>query len=280
MSDLLQLNNVTVRYPGKHGQSDLVALDDVSLAIRTGETLGLVGESGSGKTTLSQVALQLLQPTSGTVTFENELVTSENRRRVMSDMQVIFQDPYESLNPKQTALQSVREPLQLHYDKQTATQLALAALASVGLDENDAQRYPATFSGGQRQRIGIARAVAVHPKFIVADEPISALDVSIQAQVLKLMAELQASYNLTYLFISHDLSKVRQIADRIAVLYFGHLVELGPVEEIFQNPMHAYTRELLAAIPEIGKSIISFERKPIVIGNEWVQVTPEHYVLR
>lgn len=280
MSDLLQLNNVTVRYPGKHGQSDLVALDDVSLAIRTGETLGLVGESGSGKTTLSQVALQLLQPTSGTVTFENELVTSENRRRVMSDMQVIFQDPYESLNPKQTALQSVREPLQLHYDKQTATQLALAALASVGLDENDAQRYPATFSGGQRQRIGIARAVAVHPKFIVADEPISALDVSIQAQVLKLMAELQASYNLTYLFISHDLSKVRQIADRIAVLYFGHLVELGPVEEIFQNPMHAYTRELLAAIPEIGKSIISFERKPIVIGNEWVQVTPGHYVLR
>ncbi len=280
MSDLLQLNNVTVRYPGKHGQSDLVALDDVSLAIRTGKTLGLVGESGSGKTTLSQVALQLLQPTSGTVTFENELVTSENRRRVMSDMQVIFQDPYESLNPKQTALQSVREPLQLHYDKQTATQLALATLASVGLDENDAQRYPATFSGGQRQRIGIARAVAVHPKFIVADEPISALDVSIQAQVLKLMAELQASYNLTYLFISHDLSKVRQIADRIAVLYFGHLVELGPVEEIFQNPMHAYTRELLAAIPEIGKSIISFERKPIVIGNEWVQVTPEHYVLR
>ena len=280
MSDLLQLNNVTVRYPGKHGQSDLVALDDVSLAIRTGETLGLVGESGSGKTTLSQVALQLLQPTSGTVTFENELVTSENRRRVMSDMQVIFQDPYESLNPKQTALQSVREPLQLHYDKQTATQLALAALASVGLDENDAQRYPATFSGGQRQRIGIARAVAVHPKFIVADEPISALDVSIQAQVLKLMAELQASYNLTYLFISHDLSKVRQIADRIAVLYFGHLVELGPVEEIIQNPMHAYTRELLAAIPEIGKSIISFERKPIVIGNEWVQVTPGHYVLR
>ena len=280
MSDLLKLNNVTVRYPGKHGQSDLVALDDVSLAIRAGETLGLVGESGSGKTTLSQVALQLLQPTSGTVTFENELVTSENRRRVMSDMQVIFQDPYESLNPKQTALQSVREPLQLHYDKQTATQLALAALASVGLDENDAQRYPATFSGGQRQRIGIARAVAVHPKFIVADEPISALDVSIQAQVLKLMAELQARYNLTYLFISHDLSKVRQIADRIAVLYFGHLVELGPVEEIFQNPMHAYTRELLAAIPEIGKSIISFERKPIVIGNEWVQVTPEHYVLR
>ena len=280
MSDLLQLNNVTVRYPGKHGQSDLVALDDVSLAIRTGKTLGLVGESGSGKTTLSQVALQLLQPTSGTVTFENELVTSENRRRVMSDMKVIFQDPYESLNPKQTALQSVREPLQLHYDKQTATQLALATLASVGLDENDAQRYPATFSGGQRQRIGIARAVAVHPKFIVADEPISALDVSIQAQVLKLMAELQASYNLTYLFISHDLSKVRQIADRIAVLYFGHLVELGPVEEIFQNPMHAYTRELLAAIPEIGKSIISFERKPIVIGNEWVQVTPEHYVLR
>lgn len=280
MSDLLKLNNVTVRYPGKHGQSDLVALDDVSLVIRAGETLGLVGESGSGKTTLSQVALQLLQPTSGTVTFENELVTSENRRRVMSNMQVIFQNPYESLNPKQTALQSVREPLQLHYDKQTATQLALAALASVGLDENDAQRYPATFSGGQRQRIGIARAVAVHPKFIVADEPISALDVSIQAQVLKLMAELQASYNLTYLFISHDLSKVRQIADRIAVLYFGHLVELGPVEEMFQNPMHAYTRELLAAIPEIGKSIISFERKPIVIGNEWVQVMPEHYVLR
>lgn len=280
MSDLLKLNNVTVRCPGKHGQSDLVALDDVSLAIRAGETLGLVGESGSGKTTLSQVALQLLQPTSGTVTFENELVTSENRRRVMSNMQVIFQDPYESLNPKQTALQSVREPLQLRYDKQTATQLALAALASVGLDENDAQRYPATFSGGQRQRIGIARAVAVHPKFIVADEPISALDVSIQAQVLKLMAELQASYNLTYLFISHDFSKVRQIADRIAVLYFGHLVELGPVEEIFQNPMHAYTRELLAAIPEIGKSIISFERKPIVIGNEWVQVTLEHYVLR
>lgn len=280
MSDLLKLDNVTVRYPGKRGQSDLVALDNVSLTIRAGETLGLVGESGSGKTTLSQVALQLLQPTSGTVTFENELVTSENRRRVMSNMQVIFQDPYESLNPKQTALQSVREPLQLRYDKQTATKLALAALASVGLDENDAQRYPATFSGGQRQRIGIARAVAVHPKFIVADEPISALDVSIQAQVLQLMAELQTSYNLTYLFISHDLSKVRQIADRIAVLYFGHLVELGPAEEIFHNPVHAYTRELLAAIPEIGKSIVSFERKPFVIGNEWVQVTPEHYVLK
>ena len=267
MSDLLKLNNVTVRYPGKHGQSDLVALDDVSLAIRAGETLGLVGESGSGKTTLSQVALQLLQPTSGTVTFENELVTSENRRRVMSNMQVIFQDPYESLNPKQTALQSVLEPLQLRYDKQTATQLALAALASVGLDENDAQCYPATFSGGQRQRIGIARAVAVHPKFIVADEPISALDVSIQSQVVNMLEDMQQELGLTYLFIAHDLSVVRHISHRIGVMYLGTMVELAESYELNRNPLHPYTKTLLSAVP-VPDPQVSKNRQRIVLEGD------------
>lgn len=277
-NELLKLANITVRYPGRHGKPELVALDDVSLTIYEGETLGLVGESGSGKTTLGQVALSLLQPTSGEIAFAGQPITKHNRRTVMDDMQLIFQDPYESLNPKHTALELVREPLRRHFDLSTATEMATQALAAVGLTPADGEKYPVAFSGGQRQRIGIARAIVGQPKFIVADEPISALDVSIQAQVLSLMMALREQQALTYLFISHDLSKVQAISDRVAVLYFGHLVELGPTAAIFENPLHPYTQELLAAIPSIGKPLIAQQRQTITVGTTWVEVTPGHFV--
>lgn len=277
-NELLKLTSITVRYPGRHGKPDLVALDDVSLTIYEGETLGLVGESGSGKTTLGQVALSLLQPTSGEIAFAGQTITKQNRRTVMDDMQLIFQDPYESLNPKHTALELVRESLRRRFDPSTATEMATQALAAVGLTPADGEKYLVAFSGGQRQRIGIARAIVGQPKFIVADEPISALDVSIQAQVLSLMMALREQQALTYLFISHDLSKVQAISDRVAVLYFGHLVELGPTTAIFDNPVHPYTQELLAAIPSIGKPLIAKQRQIITVGTTWAEVTPGHFV--
>jgi oligopeptide/dipeptide ABC transporter ATP-binding protein len=229
------------------------AVRDVTLSILAGETLGLVGESGCGKSTLGRLCLALEKPTSGEVRFEGRNIfdlTNLERKAFRQAVQLVFQDPYASLNPRRTAGQTVMEPLWLHAsDPGQVPEEARSVMRTVGLSEEHAQRYPHEFSGGQRQRIGIARAIALKPKLIVADEPVSALDVSIQAQILNLMKKLQRDFGLTYLFITHDFSVVRYMSDRIAVMYLGRIVELGSNEAIFANPLHPYTRLLHQAIP-------------------------------
>ena len=230
----------------------LKAVDQVSLDIRRGETLALVGESGSGKTTLGRCLLQMEQLTSGAVRYEGVDLTAlppGERRPYHRSMQVIFQDPFSSLNPHRTALQQVLEPLRLLTDATDPTARAIEALEQVGIAGDAVHKYPRAFSGGQRQRIGIARAISVRPAFVMCDEPVSALDVSIQAQILNLLTSLQRELGLTYLFISHDLSVVRHLATRVAVMYRGRIVELGEAEQLFTDPQHPYTRTLLSAIP-------------------------------
>ncbi|MGD8319946.1 MAG: ABC transporter ATP-binding protein [Gemmatimonadota bacterium] len=230
------------------------AVDGITLDVRRGETLGLVGESGSGKSTTGRAVLHLERPTSGSVRFDGaELaaLSPEELRRTRRHMQMIFQDPYASLNPRLTVGQAVREPLDVHGIGDAAGREARVAdlLERVGLDPAFAGRYPHEFSGGQRQRIGIARALATGPRFIVADEPISALDVSIQAQIVNLLSDLRTELGLTYLFIAHDLSMVRYLSDRVAVMYLGKLTEVGSRDDVFDRPLHPYTRALIAAIP-------------------------------
>jgi len=230
------------------------AVDGVSFDIRQGETLGLVGESGSGKSTTGRTILHLERPTEGSVVFDGaELSTlePEELRRARRQMQMIFQDPYASLNPRTTVGRTVREPLDVHEvgTVEARGQMVEALLERVGLDPKLGDRYPHEFSGGQRQRVGIARALATRPKFVVADEPISALDVSIQAQIVNLLADLKEDLGLTYLFIAHDLSMVRHISDRVAVMYLGRIVELADTDGIFSNPLHPYTKALLSSIP-------------------------------
>ena len=230
------------------------AVDDVSFDIHRGETLGLVGESGCGKSTTGRVLLQLDHATDGSIVFEGEELTTLSTaamRRVRPRAQMIFQDPHASLNPRMTVASIIGEPLREHTDMGPADRRERIEelLSIVGLDPSHANRYPHEFSGGQRQRIGIARAIALNPDFIVCDEPIAALDVSIQAQVVNLLEELQESLGLTYLFISHDLSMVRHIADRVAVMYLGHIVELTDVERLYDTPRHPYTQALLSAVP-------------------------------
>lgn len=230
------------------------AVDGVSFRIRKGEVLGLVGESGCGKSTLGRVILHLLPPTSGSVLFEGRDIVHLNRselRRLRRHMQMVFQDPFSSLNPRVTVGSTLREVLHVHdiVPKEEMGSKINALLRMVGLNDFHARRYPHEFSSGQRQRIGIARALALEPRFLVCDEPVSALDVSIQAQILNLLAELRDALDLTYLFISHDLSVVRHISDRIAVMYLGRLVEIGDVEAVHRNPLHPYSRVLLAAAP-------------------------------
>ena len=235
------------------------AVDGVSFDIHRGETLGLVGESGSGKSTTGRVILQLIKATEGSVTFEgNELtaIDPEKLRKLRPRMQMVFQDPHASLNPRMTVGSIISEPLREHNQAKgdDREQRVVELLSLVGLAPKHANRYPHEFSGGQRQRIGIARAIALNPDFIVCDEPIAALDVSIQAQVVNLLENLQGVLNLTYLFISHDLSMVRHIADRVAVMYLGRIVETGPVEQVLRAPRHPYTSALLAALPRRGRA--------------------------
>ncbi|MBI2678182.1 MAG: ABC transporter ATP-binding protein [Candidatus Koribacter versatilis] len=233
------------------------AVDGVSFDIARGETLGLVGESGCGKTTLGRAILRLIEPTSGSVRFEdNDVLTTSGGelRRLRRDMQIVFQDPFSSLDPRMRVQQIVTEPLVIHHDgtRVTRAEKARELMRAVDLDESALARYPHEFSGGQRQRIVIARALALRPKFIVCDEPVSALDVSVGAQIVNLLRGLQRDFGLTYLFISHSMPVVRYLSTRIAVMHAGKIVELGTTEQITERPQHEYTRTLLAATPEVS----------------------------
>ncbi|MDX1520787.1 MAG: ATP-binding cassette domain-containing protein [Anaerolineae bacterium] len=257
---ILEINNLKMYFPITQGiifqrhVGDIKAVDGVSFKMKRGETLGLVGESGCGKSTTGRAILQLYRPTDGSVKFEGSELTTlkgESLRRVRRHIQMIFQDPYASLNPRMTVGNIVGEPLEVHniLSGKARRDRVKELLEIVGLNPYFVNRYPHEFSGGQRQRIGIARALAVQPDFIVADEPISALDVSIQAQVINLMEQLQEEFGLTYLFIAHDLAVVRHISDRIAVMYLGKIVELTDRAELYRNPLHPYTQALLSAVP-------------------------------
>ncbi len=241
---------------GSRANSEVRAVDDVSLSIEAGETLGLVGESGSGKSTLGRLLVRLVEPDSGSLQFDGQDVLESHGstlRELRRNMQIIFQDPFGSLDPRMTVEQIVCEPLVIHGEGNRKARLARAAdmMRAVGMEASALPRYPHEFSGGQRQRIGIARALIVRPQFIVADEPVSALDVSVGGQIVNLMRKLQREFNLTYLFISHSLPVVRYLSTRIAVMYRGKLVEMGTAEEVTNSPRHEYTRTLLAATPEL-----------------------------
>ena len=275
---LVHLDDLKMYFPITRGiiiqrhVGDIKAVDGVTFDIMQGETLGLVGESGCGKSTTGRAILQLYRPTAGQVVFEGQDLTTmkgEELRRQRRRMQMIFQDPYASLNPRMTVGAIVGEPLEVHNiakgneRKERVQEL----LRIVGLNPYFINRYPHEFSGGQRQRIGVARALAVNPAFIVADEPISALDVSIQAQIINLLEELQQQFGLTYLFIAHDLSVVRHISDRVAVMYLGKIVELTTRQEIFENPLHPYSQALLSAVP-IPDPVIEEKRQRVILEGD------------
>lgn len=268
---LLQVRNLTKEFTRKAGIFSkpvaVRAVDEVSFEIFEGETFGLVGESGSGKTTTGRCILRLIEPTSGEVEFRGEDVLAFSRRRMREarrDMQIVFQDPFSSLNPRMRVQTIVEEPLIIHRVGSKAERLARVRelFDLVGLDPSQLSRYPHQFSGGQRQRIGLARALALNPSLVIADEPVSALDVSVQAQVVNLLMELQERLKLTYLFVAHDLRLVRHICSRTAVMYLGRIVEMGETEAIFANPSHPYTRALLSAIPVPDPTIA---RKRVVL---------------
>ena len=259
MSALLEVENLNMHFPIWGGVlrrqvGQVFAVNDVSFELQAGETLGIVGESGCGKTTLGRALVRLYEPTSGTVRFEGRDVSSlagDELKALRSNVQMVFQDPYTSLNPRRPIERTLEEPLVLHGVKSKDERRARVRrlLETVGLRESDLPKYPHEFSGGQRQRIGIARALVLEPRLVIADEPVSALDVSIQSQVLNLLVDLQKRRGLTYLFISHDLTVVKYISDRIAVMYLGRIVELADADAIYEAPRHPYTQALLAAVP-------------------------------
>ena len=316
---LVRVENLTKHFPITQGivvqrQIGAVrAVDNVSFDIREGETLGLVGESGCGKSTTGRTMLQLYRPTSGKVYYQDQDLTTikgEELRRMRRNMQIIFQDPYASLNPRLTVGDIIGEPLEVHRvekSKKKRQERVQELLRLVGLNPYFINRYPHEFSGGQRQRIGVARALALQPKFIICDEPISALDVSIQAQVVNLLEKLQDEFGLTYLFIAHDLSMVRYISDRTAVMYLGKIVELAEREELYSHPLHPYTQALLSAVPVPDPVVERTRQRMILTGDvpspvhppsgcnfhprcplaqqvcqeeepEWREVSPSHWV--
>ena len=274
---LLRVENLVKHFPIMRGifqkQVGAVrAVDDISFEVKRGETLGLVGESGCGKSTTGRTVLQLFRPTSGSVYYDNVDLTKlqgEDLRKMRRKMQMIFQDPYASLNPRMTVGEIIREPLLVHNvaTEADANDRVKQLLELVRLNPSFTTRYPHEFSGGQRQRIGIARALALQPSFIVCDEPISALDVSIQAQVVNLLEELQDKFGLTYLFIAHDLSMVRHISDRVAVMYLGVVVEMTTRDELFKNPLHPYTQALLSAVPIPDPVKEASRKRTILVGD-------------
>ena len=273
--ELVRVQDLVKHFPVRAGVLKRIvdwvqAVDGVSFTIREGETLGLVGESGCGKSTIGLTILHLLEPTSGTVKFNGVNVFDLQKREEKSirrDMQIIFQDPYASLNPCRPVSDSIRAGLDIHKigTRAERNEMVMEIMHTVGLEDYHAHRYPHEFSGGQRQRIGIARAIVLRPKFIICDEPVSALDVSIQSQVLNLLQDLQQEFGLTYLFIAHNLSVVEHISDRVAVMYLGKIVELAPRQELYRNPLHPYTQALMSAIP-IPKP--NLERERIILQGE------------
>jgi oligopeptide transport system ATP-binding protein len=281
---LVDIRNLKVHFPIKGGLlgravAAVKAVDGVDLQVQRGEVLGLVGESGCGKSTLGRAVLQLIKPTEGEVYFNGEeishLSTNALRHR-RANMQMIFQDPFSSLDPRYTVGRVVAEPLE-NFNRGTRSERlerVKELLRVVGLNPNYVNRYPHEFSGGQRQRVGIARALALNPQFIVADEPISALDVSIQAQVLNLLLDLQSQFNLTYLFIAHNLAAIKHISNRVAVMYLGHIVELGPAEDVYNNPQHPYTIALLSASPLTDPDLERKRKRIILVGDVPSPVNP------
>lgn len=315
---LLEVENLKMYFPVTSGVfiqrkiADVRAVDDLTFHVERQETLGLVGESGCGKSTTGRAILQLLRPTDGSVKFEGEELTElkgGTLRRFRRKMQMIFQDPFSSLNPRMSVAQIVGEPMAIHglYKGRERRDRIEYIMNAVGLNPLFAKRYPHEFSGGQRQRIGIARALAVEPDFIVADEPVSALDVSIQAQIINLMEDLQTEFNLTYLFIAHDLAVVRHISDRVAVMYLGKMMELSGSNELYEMPIHPYTQALLSAVPITDPELERARERIVLEGDvpsplrpppgcvfntrcpiaedicsqevpEWREVVPEHWV--
>lgn len=273
MEKLLEIKNLQKHFHikgEKRGHNQLRAVEDVSLDIFKGETLGLVGESGSGKTTIGRTILRLYEPTSGQIIYNGEDITKVKIKPYRRKMQYIFQDPYASLDPRMTVGDIIGEPIDIHEltkDKNERKERIFKLLEEVGLNAEHAMRYPHEFSGGQRQRIGIARALAVEPEFIVCDEPVSALDVSIQAQIINMLEALQDEMKLTYLFIAHDLAVVKHISQRIGVMYLGRIVELNSTKELFRDPVHPYTRALLSAIPVFDPKV-NKARKRIILEGE------------
>jgi len=274
--NLLEVKNLKVHFPVKHGLFSRVrayvkAVDDVSLTVAAGETVGLVGESGCGKTTLGRAIIRLIEPTAGQIYFHGEAITSlsggELRRR-RRKFQMIFQDPYGSLNPRMTVEQIVGEAIDIHHLAESSSarrKRIMELLEAVGLNSTHIQRYPHEFSGGQRQRIGIARALAVEPKLIVCDEPVSALDVSVQAQIINLLQDLQQRHGIAYLFIAHDLAVVEHISRRVMVMYLGKIVEIAEAKELVRNPKHPYTVALLSAVPVVDPAS---KRQRLVLAGD------------
>ena len=268
MPALVEVKNLKKYFETPRGM--LHAVDDVSFSIAQGKTMGIVGESGCGKSTLGRVIIHLLESTGGSIYFEGEDVTEVNSRQLRQQrecMQIIFQDPYSSLNPRMTVEQTIMEPLIIsgRYSKKERLEETERLISMVGLDQRFRRSYPHELSGGQRQRVGVARALALHPKFIVCDEPVSSLDISVQAQILNLLQDLQDQFNLTYMFVTHDLSVVRHISDDICVMYLGQLVETCPAKDLFKQPLHPYTQALISAVPSIN---IHHKKERIILEGE------------